>query len=189
MSCFDDRRETKLGSLGTRIVDAQIRLAGNIPYHPVADAPHPFDRLVASADKRHICIVEVKTKWRREFYADTGIDRRHFDDYMHITTLYNLPLYLAFVDAKEGRIYGNYLTELIKSRDPGRSRCGGCQSYPWEQKGIVYFPLAAMETLHVLTASDQAELRALRKSDWQPQIELEYVKEDDGFRFQPKSGK
>ena len=55
-----------------------------------------------------ICIVEVKQpKCRREAYdATTGINRRHFDDYMHITTTYRLPLYLAFVDAKVGLIMG-----------------------------------------------------------------------------------
>jgi len=183
---FHDRREVKLGSLGTRIVDAQIRRAGNIPYFPDADAPHPFDRLVASPDKRHLCVVEVKTKCRREAYRDTGINRRHYDDYMHVTVKYGLPLYLAFVDAKEGRIYGNYWTELIKTRVPGDAieHCGrmysggGCESYPWEHGGIVYFPLTAMETLHVLTVADQAELLALRRTKFT---------ERNGSGFLPKS--
>lgn len=175
MSCFADRREVKVGALGAGLVDAFFRQKGYIPYYPDADKPHPFDRLIATPDKRRICIVEVKTKCRREAYRDTGINRRHYDDYMHITATYNLPLFLAFVDAKEGQIYGNYLTELLKTRVPDDAieyrghlyGPGGCESYPWEHHGIMYFPLSAMRILHVLTAEECAALLALRQTRWQ----------------------
>jgi hypothetical protein len=42
------------------------------------------------------------------------------------------------------------------------------ESYPWTQNGIVYFPLAAMRTLYVLTDEERAELNALRSSRWVP---------------------
>jgi len=160
MSDFAARREVQLGGLGAGILDAHIRATGWIPYGPQADGAHPFDRLIASPDKRHICIVEVKTKARREAYRDTGINRRHYEDYRHITATYRLPLFLAFVDPKEGRIYGNYWTELLTPRIRGACR------YPWHSNGIVYFPLDAMPTLRLLTTTECSALLALRQTRW-----------------------
>lgn len=168
---FNDRPTEKTGRFGERIVDEFLIQKGWIPYRPIGDVAHPFDRLVASADKQNLCIVEVKTKWRREAYKDTGINRRHFNDYQRITAKYDIPLFLSFVDAKQGTVYGNWWLELIKSRVPGRAGAGGCQSYPWEQRGIVYFPLMAMRTLYVLSPDERAELLALRVSNWKPDAE------------------
>lgn len=159
MSAFEDRLKT--GNFGERIIDEFLRQKGWVPYRPVEGAAHPFDRLVASKDKQRLCIVEVKTKWRREAYADTGINRRCFNDYQNVTTKYSVPLFLVFVDAKQGTVYGNWWAELLKPR--GR--------YPWEQSGVVYFPLDSMRTLHVLTETDRAELKLLRVSDWTPVAE------------------
>jgi hypothetical protein len=166
VTLFDDRLKT--GLLGERIIDEYLRQHGYVPYHPEEGVAHPFDRLVASLDKQRLCIVEVKTKWRREAYADTGIDRRHFDDYQHITTTYRVPLFLSFVDSKVGTVYGNWWSALVKPRPPEESWAGGCEGYPWEQRRIVYFPLSAMRTLYVLTDADRAELIKLRRSNWKP---------------------
>jgi hypothetical protein len=157
-----------VGSIGERLVDTYIRQRGYVPYYP-GPGPglrHPFDRLIASPDKRRLCIVEVKTKWRREAYADTGIDQRHFDDYQHITSTYSIPLFLAFVDAKLGTVYGNWWAELLKPRDGCACGCRPCACYPWHCRGIVYFPLSAMRTLYVLTPEERAELLALRTTAW-----------------------
>ena len=161
---FEDRLKT--GRFGERIIDEFLRQKGWIPYRPIEGAAHPFDRLAASPNKRKLCIVEVKTKWRREAYADTGIDRRHYNDYQHVTTTYRVPLFLCFVDAKLGTVYGNWWAELLKPREPEDSWAGGCEGYPWEQHGIVYFPLSAMRKLYVLTEQDRGELRGLRVSGW-----------------------
>lgn len=162
---FDDRLKT--GQFGERIVDDFLKQKNWVPYRPQEGVAHPFDRLAASADKRKICIVEVKTKWRREAYADTGINRRHFDDYQQITMKYGLPLFLSFVDAKLGTVYGNWWLELLKTREPSlNASSSGCKSYPWEHKGIVYFPISAMRTLYVLSENERAELLGLRCSNW-----------------------
>lgn len=161
--------ETRLvtGGFGEQILDRFLRQKGWIPYYPIEGVAHPFDRLVASADKKRICIVEVKTKWRREAYPDTGINRRHYDDYQHITIAYALPLFLAFVDAKVGKMYGNWWSELLKSQEPERSaRFAGCASYPWEQRGIVYFQLSAMKTLAVLPEDERQKLLQMRSTNW-----------------------
>jgi hypothetical protein len=160
------------GAIGEGILDRVIRQKGYVPYYPDPGVPHPFDRLVASPDKRRIAIVEVKTKCRREAYADTGIDQSCFDDYQHITLTYGLRLFLVFVDAKVGTMYGNWWDELLKTRErpggvilPNGERFGG-GSYPWVSGGIVYFPLEAMTTLYVLTPADRERLLALRTTRW-----------------------
>lgn len=161
----------KVGSIGERILDTFIRQQGYVPYYPDPGEGmrHPFDRLIASPDKRRLCIVEVKTKCRREAYEDTGINQCHFDDYQHITTTYAIPLFLAFVDAKVGQIYGNWWRELLKPRESDlRTMCGGCNAYPWHCGGIVYFPLEAMRTLYVLNETERGELLALRTTAWRP---------------------
>jgi hypothetical protein len=163
---FEERLKT--GHFGERIVDLFLRQKGWVPYRPVDGVAHPFDRLAATADKKRLCIFEVKTKFRREAYPDTGINKRHFDDYQHITNTYRLPLFLSFVDGKQGEVYGNWWSELLKARAPGKSCTAGCAGYPWEQRGIVYFPLDAMRTLYVLNETERDELLGLRRSGWQP---------------------
>ena len=158
-----------VGSIGERLVDAYIRQRGYVPYYPDPGPGmrHPFDRLIASPDKRRLCIVEVKTKCRREAYEDTGINQSAFDDYQHITSTYAIPLFLAFVDAKLGTVYGNWWAELLKPRDGDLSVvCSGRDWYPWHCGGIVYFPLAAMRTLYVLTPEERADLLARRTTAW-----------------------
>jgi len=168
---FTELPTYQIGQIGERLIDEFLRQKGFIPYYPQPGAAHPFDRLIATPDKRRICIVEVKTKCRREAYDDTGIDQRHFDDYQRITFRYNLQLFLAFVDAKVGQIYGNWWHELLKTRESPRSvllpngqRFG--ESYPWTDRGIVYFLRSSMKTLHVLTEEQRAEILAKRTTGW-----------------------
>lgn len=167
---FEDRPTAKTGRIGERILDDYLRQHDWIPYRPDADAPHPFDRLAASPDKRQLCIVEIKTKFRREAYADTGIEQRHYNDYQHVTMTYQVPLFLAFVDAKVGTMYGNWWSELLKTRESSILQIDGFMirnaTYPFFDRGIVYFPLSAMRTLYVLTDAERAELLALRTSRW-----------------------
>lgn len=147
---FAERLEA--GKVGERIVHEFLRQKGLVPYCPPEDCKHPFDRLVATADKRQLCIVEVKTKPRREAYEDTGINHYHFDEYQAITSRYHIPLFLAFVDKRTGTMYGNWWHELVKPR------AVTWHEYPMHDRGIVYFPLAAMRTLYVLSADERAEL-------------------------------
>lgn len=168
---FEDRPTTKKGQIGEAIVDAWIISKGFVPYRPVNGCKHPFDRLVASADKRRLCIVEVKTKPRREAYPDTGIEPRHFNDYQHVTTQHRMPLFLAFVDEVQAVVYGNWWSKLLVRRpgpvtSTGMPRCGWTTGYPWEHKGIVYFQLDAMEPIAQLTPEQCEQLRALRTTNW-----------------------
>lgn len=152
---WDDRLAK--GRIGERIIDEWLIRKGFVPYRPVDGVPHPFDRLVASQDKRKILIVEVKSKPRREKYPDTGIPARHYRDYQHIALTYGIRIFIAFVDEIEQKIYGNFFEEL--DRRDGR--------YPWIFPDIVYFPLTHMRPVADLTTEQCAELKALRKTKYQ----------------------
>lgn len=160
---WNDKPSVQKGSIGERIVDEWLIGLGWVPYRPIADAAHPFDRLVASKDKKRIVVVEVKSKPRREAYADTGIDYRHYQDYLGIWQSYNITVFLAFVDEKQGRIYGEFLSRLNKFRIVDGN------VYPWrprpnQRPDIVYFPLEAMRQIGDLTGSQISSLSALRST-------------------------
>lgn len=157
---FSDKPETRKGALGEAIVHRHLESRGLIVYQPQTDGAHPFDNLCASRDKKTIVIAEVKTKPRRLYYPDTGIDIRHYNDYMHIQTKYGIPVFLYFVDAEsEKRIYGNKLIVLIASRQVEHN--GKLLTYPIKSKGIIYFPLDAMLHVADLDAGDTQEIAAL----------------------------
>lgn len=144
------------GKIGERIVDDWLIKKGFVPYRPIEGVPHPFDRLVASRDKQKILVVEVKSKPRREKYADTGISARHYREYMIISDTYGIRIFIAFVDEVMRQIYGNFLDELVRP----------CGRYPLHYADIVYFPLQHMKRVADLTAEECAELAALRKTNY-----------------------
>jgi len=162
---FEDRLE--LGEIGEHVIDEFLRQHGWVPYWPEKGKRHPFDRLAASADKRKLCIVEVKTKYEREAYPDTGINLSCFSDYQNIEMQYGVPIFLVFVDARKGQVYGNWWADLLKSREPEeKARRAGCLMYPWTQKGIVYFQTSPMKILHVIPKTAVEEIRKRRISNW-----------------------
>jgi hypothetical protein len=163
---FNDRT-VQTCVFGEQLLDKLIRQQEFVPYYPEKGVAHPFDRLIASRDKRRLAIVEIKTKCRRVAYPDTGINLSHYRDYFHITAQYSVPLFLAFVDAKLGQMYGGWFHDLIKTREPSvRAQLAGCKSYPWTCNGIVYFPLSAMRVLYALTREEREALWPLRQTMW-----------------------
>ena len=118
---------------------------GYIPYLPNAAGAHPFDRLVASRDKRKIFIADTKTKSRRKYYPDTGINIRHYNEYKYIQDTYGIDVFIFFVDEEQGIVYGNLLKNLDKSREIHHN--GKKIMYPLEQGGIRYFSLENMITI------------------------------------------
>ena len=153
-----DRQTVKKGDLGESIVDGYLINKGVIPYQPIADRAHPFDRLCASSDKRTLFVAEVKTKAARKYYPDTGIDQRHYQDYLNIWNKYGLDVWLFFVDEGIGKIYGNKISQLIIDRQINHR--GRLIKYPLhssnEKDGRpkVYFPLDAM--IFVCDLTDEA---------------------------------
>lgn len=170
---WSDRVSVRKGTFGEAIVDRYLKSKGLVPYRPDADRPHPFDRLCASADKRSIFVVEVKAKGSRIKYPDTGIDERHFHDYVNIAVRYGLNVYIYFVDDRRREIYGGQLfdtgqggTFLLQDRSVLHQ--GRQLLYPRTETTraghmIKYFPLEAMEVIHRLTDEEVAALRAMTR--------------------------
>lgn len=160
---WQDRDSVRKGNIGEKIVDDWLLARGWVPYRPIADAAHPFDRLVASRDKKQIVVVEVKSKPAREAFPDTGIDFRHFCDYRGVATKYRIPVFLAFVDEKASQVYGQFLSKLLQThREYGRE-------YPWRPRpnkkpDIVYFALSQMRHIANLSSEQVLSLAELRKS-------------------------
>lgn len=158
---FSDRQTTKKGKVGESIVRKYLEDRGWIIYEPQTDAPHAFDK-VAIKGKDKVALLEVKTKARRNYYNDTGIDIRHYHEYKHISEKYNLPIFLFFVDEMLGKIYGNmlsYLEDKIKTSDG--------LNYPLEQKGIIYFPLERMKPIAILDAKTVSEIKQLNTRNYE----------------------
>jgi hypothetical protein len=132
----------KKGNIGEKLVDQWLTSKGYIPYSPIATGAHPFDRLVASRDKKTIFIADSKTKAKRKYYPDTGIDIRHYKEYMHIQQKHNIHVFIFFVDEESMLIYGNFLARLDKSIAVYHKNKK--INYPLLQHGIIYFPMVSM---------------------------------------------
>lgn len=157
---WQSRTEVKKGNLAEQIVDAYLQTSGDfVPYAPICEGRHPFDRLVASRDKRKVFIADCKAKARRNYYPDTGIDVRHYEEYKEIAERYHMDAFLFFVDEKQRAIYGNFLSELEK---PAKITVGRyIHNYPKREGRIIYFPLAHMVEVAKLTEDQARELERL----------------------------
>jgi len=164
---WEDRPEVQKGNIGEKLVDEYLLRKGIVPYRPIVSQAHPFDRLCASADKKRIYVAEVKTKPRREFYPDTGIDWHHFNDYVFIAMQHSMDVFIYFVDEILKSIYGG---ELISSLAQTRQvkHQGRVLTYPLKQGKIIYFPLVAMECVAELSDEVCEELAALRRTKYEP---------------------
>ena len=160
MSDWSGKVTVQKGDIGEAVVDSYLISKGFIPYRPVAGGAHPFDRLVASRDKRTIFIADTKSKPARTYYPDTGIDVRHYEQYKYIQDKYSIDVFIFFVDEDSGTIYGNMLTKLDEPKREFNFKTGKVVSYPLIQGGIRYFPLSTMEQIGRIP---EDELRQLRK--------------------------
>lgn len=164
---FNQLQTTQKGKIGENIVRKWLEDKGWIIYEAVTEKAHAFDKL-AIKDKNQMVLVEVKTKARRTYYPDTGIDIRSYESYKLLSEKHNLPVWLFFVDEMIGEIYGNklsFLEEKVKTSD-GRE-------YPLKQGGIIYFPLERMYKIAVLDTNKVLEIKKLNTRNY------EYIAEDE----------
>ena len=114
---WNDKITVKKGNIGEAIVQKVIEQKGYIVYKAITEKAHAFDFL-AVKDKKVFVIAEIKTKARfNKFYA-TGIDVKHFNEYLYIFEKQDIDVVLFFVDEhpSEERIYCQKLSELIKPK-------------------------------------------------------------------------
>ncbi len=144
------KKEVLKGTLGEEIVLNWFK--NNHPdyiiYRPESNKAHWFDFLLTNKKKNKMFILEIKTKPKRVFFNDTGINLNHFQEYLALQNKYKLDVFIVFVDEKERCAYGNYLQQLLKPIKIKKIE------YPYfdnnNKKGsgkIVYFPLDNMKIL------------------------------------------
>lgn len=161
MSDWNSKVTVQKGNVGESVVDNYLISQGFIPYRPGSGGAHPFDRLVASRDKKTIYIADTKSKPARKYYPDTGIDVRHYQEYKYVQDKYSIDVFLFFVDEDRGTIYGNTLSELDKPRHEYNWNKGCIINYPLVQGGIRYFPLSAMNQIGKIPDNEINALRNL----------------------------
>jgi hypothetical protein len=166
---FEKTDKYKKGTYAEEIVFNYLRGKGFVVYRPSSGCAHGFDNL-AVKDKKKIIIVECKAKARRNYYPDTGINKKHLEDYLYIQEKHNLPVYIFFIDEMEGRIYGNTLDRLMLPAN--HIKKGEKITYPLYQKGIVYFHLDNMVNIADIEKKQVEFLKkhSTRSYDYQPRI-------------------
>jgi hypothetical protein len=143
------------GEYGERIVRGILERKGFVVYKPNTEGAHAFD-VLAIKDKKLCIALDVKAKSRRNKYADTGINRRHYETYRQFSQRHQMPFWVIFVDEMIGKIYGNTLEELMTP-----IFADGI-SYPLIygdiQSGTIYWHITSMREIHVLSDDEKSEL-------------------------------
>jgi hypothetical protein len=174
---FSERKTTRKGAFGEAIVDKHMIAKGKIPYRPILDVAHPFDRLFATLDKKTVFIGDTKSKPAREYYPDTGFDVCHWLIYKYAYFHHNLDTYMAFVDEKRCKVYGQFLS-ILDVRRCIRVQGKGDLWYPrtehYKAGEIRYFPLAIMELVGDLSDEESSQLKNLstRNPKYDEQFEM-----------------
>lgn len=157
---WEDKITVKKGDFAEEIIDKFLISKNIIPYIPNFDGAHPFDRLCAKTDKKSIYILDIKAKASRNYYADTGINYKHYKEYQYLKEKYKVPVVLIFVDENKGQIYGGMLDNIIEPTIIKNKK------YPSIEKTkggieIIYFPLINMRILSKLTKDQIGKLKQL----------------------------
>ena len=147
------------GEFAEVLVARYLERKGYVVYTPqTIDKAHAFD-ILAMKDKLNLIIMDVKAKAHRTYYPDTGINVTSYNEYQAISRKHNIPVWIAFVDEADGKIYGNVLndTGLLK---PVKLK----KQYPCVEGPIIYFPLANMIEVAKLSEDDTESLRAASRT-------------------------
>ena len=158
---WQQKLTVRKGNLGEEIISRFLERKGYVIYSPeTKNKSHAFDRL-AIKDKEQIIIAEIKTKARRNKYADTGVNKRNYEQYIKIQNKYNIPVFIFFVDEMLKKIYGNWLSKLIIP-----IIIEGKQ-YPLILNNIIYFPLVNMINIAELSEQQITELKKLSNRNYE----------------------
>lgn len=153
---WQEKETVKKGNIGESIVTKYLEKLGYIVYEPVTDGAHAFDKFI-SLNKKSLAIAEVKTKAKRNFMPDTGIDFRHYNEYKLVSEKYNLDFFIFFIDEMLGCIYGGKLSELEKPNCYEYN--DNFISYPKVEQNkngskIIYFYQPNMKIIHELSIEE-----------------------------------
>lgn len=148
------------GEYGEQIVRSILEKKGFIVYKPNTEGAHAFD-ILAIKDKSKCIAMDVKAKARRNKYADTGIDLRHYNVYKRFADKHAMDFWLIFVDEMLGSIYGNTLEKLNEPK-----KVAGIE-YPYDSNNSIrYWPISSMIVIHQLNQKERADLACLSQRSY-----------------------
>ena len=164
---WNDKKQVKKGNMGEEIVKKYLLKKGFTVYVPISDCPHNFDMLT-SLNKRELCIYEVKTKAKRNFMPDTGINYSHYLEYKQISQQHNLPVFLVFVDELIQQIYGGFLhdldsptIQLFNGRNISYPKIENCKGVP-----IIFFYQPTMKIIGNLNEEEAKEIKEMNTRNY-----------------------
>lgn len=117
-----------------------------------------------------IILGDIKSKARRNKYADTGIDIKHYNTYKDLMKKNGLDFQLFFVDEALGCCYGESLRVLDKQCYIGNREYPYKPSYYGMGDEIVYYPLSSMDYYFSLTTEQIEGLAVGRGRAKEPNI-------------------
>ncbi len=108
--------------------------------------------------------MDVKAKARLNKYPATGINQKHFDEYLAFSEKHSMLFWVIFVDEMLMAVYGNEIAELEKERVvEGRK-------YPFvlPTKGqpVRVWPLEAMKQIGTIDSETQEKLFGLSQRNY-----------------------
>lgn len=114
---WEDKITVKKGNVGESIVKSIFEKKGYVVYKAITEKAHAFDFL-AIKDKKIFIIGEIKSKARLNKFNATGIDTRHYNEYLTIMDAMKTDIILFFIDEhpKEERVYCQKLSILTKEK-------------------------------------------------------------------------
>jgi len=161
---WENRNTVKKGNIGESIIKKVLESKGYVIYKSITEKAHAFDFL-AIKNKQIFLIAEIKSKARLNKYNATGIDTRHFKEYLFIMDSMGIDIVLFFVDEhpKEERIYCQKLSELKKEKIIENIK------YPNTNiaKGITLFSLTDMIEVKKLNAEELLSLKQFTSRNYE----------------------
>jgi hypothetical protein len=168
---WDESRAAQKGRLGEAAIKDFMRSAGIESWSPAGDGKHSID-FAAISSKDGLYFADAKQYARRTYYADTGLDLRHYECYCRLEIRTGKPVMIFWADEDMELIYGGWLQEIAA---PGESvyskRDGRMVDYPWIQPSRtgskVYFPLKRMRVFARLANDKANAMRDLAKRSYE----------------------
>jgi Holliday junction resolvase len=153
---WEKRMKVQKGDIGEILINRFLQAKGYATYSPTQADAHIIDLIAYKNGK--MMAFDIKTKARRNNYADTGIDFSHFKKYQELNN--KIPVFLFFVDEELKEVYGNTLSNLIKSEVVMNKTYPSIEEYNNGKCQIIYFPLKSMKR-NIINLTD-AECNAIK---------------------------
>lgn len=163
---FHDKKTTKKGTLGEKIIAKYLQSKGFTVYGAYGDKAHLLDFLAIKTegeDRGKLIAVEVKTKARFNKWAAQGIDKKHYYWYKKIAEDHpTLQLLLFFIDDKCGDVHCQDVRKLSDGNEEINSKCKGM--IVWDLKEMIKISelQLSQEQIDTLSSFDT------RKYDYEP---------------------